>query len=317
MMDEALRQNWEGYRKVLQDNSKVKIDFWNVDKLVDEIQVHLLDEHLFSGEMQRLLRRALYFVEESDYCSKYFEQIIDSYIGQLNDKDSAKERKKKIAGLYLATQMVVQCAAEANIYRIAIRVSEYLIIRYWKYLLTNDKLGKTAYVEWLLKFLSMYRKWSQKYYEAVSFCCEQPNRLPHYNSVEDRVILYEILGHLVTYAYFLSFFSDYDADSKEKCQQVHNSIVGLINNYPQILYAPYDCHIGIINMVYRFLDRMGRAEDVHTLLQGQCTCLMGTISNTTNIQQLQILLKMQLMLIWDFLLKTIPHLRFGETYLNG
>jgi len=139
----------------------------------------------------------------------------------------------------------------------------------------NSKLGEKKYIEWLLKFLSMYRKWNQKYYEAVSYCCEQSNRLPHYSPVEDRVILYEMLGHLVTYAYFLSFFSEYDVDSKEKCQQVHNSIVELINNYPQLLYAPYDCHIGIISMVYRFLSRMDRVEDIHTLLQGQCKYLMG------------------------------------------
>ena len=28
-------------------------------------------------------------------------------------------------------------------------------------------------------------------------------------------------------------------------------------------------------MVYRFLDKMGRTEDIHTLLQRQCTYLMG------------------------------------------
>lgn len=69
MMDEALRPNWERYKatNTLWDNINVQIDFWNVDKLVDEIQVHLFDEHLFSGEMQKLLRRALYFVDESDY----------------------------------------------------------------------------------------------------------------------------------------------------------------------------------------------------------------------------------------------------------
>lgn len=274
MMDEAVRPNWEGYKKTLQNNSNIKIDFWNLDKLVNEIQIHLFNERLFSGEMQRLLRRALYFIEESDYPNKYFEQIIDLYIDQLSEKDSAKERKKKISGLYLAAQMVAQYAAEANIYKISIRVSEYLTIRYWKYLLDYNKLGERSYSEWLLKFLSTYKKWNQKYYEAVSYCCEQPNRLPHYNPVEDRVILYELLGYLTTYAYFLSFFSEYDTNSKKTCQQVHNSIISLINNYPQLIYAPYDCHIGIISMVYRFLDRMGQSEDIHTLLQRQCTYLM-------------------------------------------
>lgn len=276
MMDEALRPNWERYNatNTLWDNINVQIVFWNIDKLADEIQVHLFDEYLFGGEMQKLLRRALYFVEENDYHNNYFEQIIDSYIAKFSDKDSTKERKKKLAGLLLAVQMVAQYAAEASIYKIAVKVSEYLIMRYWKYLLLHNKLGENLYIEWLLKFLSMYRKWNQKYYEAVCYCCEKPNRFPYYNPVEDRVMLYEVLGHLTTYAYFLSFFGECDVDSEATCRQVYDSIVNLINNYPQLLYAPYDCHIGVISMVYRLLDRMGQEGDIHTLLQGQCLYLM-------------------------------------------
>ena len=76
--------------------------------------------------------------------------------------DTPKERRKKLLGLYLACQMIAQYAAEAGIYKIGIMVSEYLIIRYWKYRLENNKPGKLSNVEWLHKFLAMYEKWNQK-----------------------------------------------------------------------------------------------------------------------------------------------------------
>ena len=89
-------------------------------------------------------------------------------------------------------------------------VSEYLIIKYWKYIMTNNLFEKSAYIEWLIKYLSAYEKWNQKYYEAVRYCCAGANRLPFSNPVEQKVILFEVLGYLITYAYYLSCMPKFD-----------------------------------------------------------------------------------------------------------
>lgn len=275
VIDEAARPNWEGYvsHNTEWSGRKVKIEFWNIDKLVDDVQKYLFDEHMFGTKMQGLLRRALYFIGESDYHNEYFEGIIDSYLAQLDDKDNPKQRKKKLAGLYLASQMIAQYAAEAGVYKIGVMVSEYLIIRYWKYLLEQNGLEKVQYVEWLQKFLTVYDKWNQKYYETVRYCCEGKNRIPFHNPVEQRVLLYEVLGFLASYAYYLSFQGEHDKVAERRCQQVLTSIINLVNNHPQFPYAPYDQHVGIISMLYRLLDRLGGNEEISTLLQYQCTYL--------------------------------------------
>ena len=275
VMDEAVQPNWEGYvtHNTIWDGMRVQIEFWNIDKLTDDVQKYLFDEHIFGFEMQGLMRRALYFLGESDYRCEYFEQIIDTFLNQFNDNDSNKERKKELSGMYLASQMIAQYAAEAGIFKIGIMVSEYLIIRYWKYMLEHNKFEKVQYVEWLPKFLSSYEKWNQAYYEAVRFCCDGPNRFPFYNAVEQRVMLFETLSFLISYAYYLFSRREHDLVAQERCQQVQASILQLLNNYPQLLYAPYDRHIGIFSMLYRLLDRLGRAEDISTLLQNQCSCL--------------------------------------------
>ena len=223
--------------------------------------------------MQSLLRKALYFIDESDYRNEYFECIINDYLLRLKSTDTRKERKKKLSGLYLACQMIAQYAAEAGIFKIGIMVSEYLIIKYWKYMLENSKLGKLSDVDWLHKFLVMYEKWNQKYYEAVRYCCEGEDRIPCYHPTEQRLLVYEVLGYLISYAYTLSFRREYDRVAAERCYEIHTSIMHFINNYPQFAYAPYDRHIGIVSMLYRLLDRLERTEDICKLMRYQCTRL--------------------------------------------
>lgn len=205
VMDEAVRPAWEGY---VSENTNwsgipVKLEFWGIDKLVADVQQYLFEEKLFGADKQKLLRRALYFIGEGDYRNEFFEQIIDGYLSELHAEDTPRQRDKKLAGLYLATQMIAQYAADTQIYKIAIMVTEYLIIRYWKFLLQNQLFEKKPYMEWLIKFLSAYEKWNDQYYEAVRYCCDGKDRIPCYHSVEQRVMLYEMLGYLTTYAYYL------------------------------------------------------------------------------------------------------------------
>lgn len=276
MIDEATRPNWEGYKahNTNWDGMRVELDFWNIETLTEYVQKYLFDEHIFDAEMQVLMRRALYFIGEADYRKDYYEKIVEMYISQLNDKDSMKARKKKLSGVHLACQMIATYAEEAGFYKIGIMVSEYLIIKYWKYMMINNLFEKASYVDWLIKYLSAYEKWNQKYYEAVRYCCAGANRLPFNNPVEQKVILYEVLSYLITYAYYLSCTREYNKFSDKKCQEVLDSIIQLINNYPQFLYPAFDKHIGIVSMLYRLLDKLERCKDIDTLVSSQCGCLM-------------------------------------------
>jgi len=271
MIDEAVRPQWDGYTS---NNSNVQgmnvqIEFWNIDLITDLLQKHLLDEHAFNAEMQSMLRRALYFVEERDYRPEFYEQIIDHYMDTLN-VDNTKARKKTLTSVHLASQMIAQYSADAGVYKISVMVSEYLIIRYWKHMMKHDMLGDPLHREWLHKYLKSYEKWSDAYYMSVRCCCDGATPLPPCNSVEKRVILYEILGYLASYTYYLSYIGVFDLSARNKCSQITDSIIRLLNNHTEFHYAPYDRHIGIISMLYRLLDRLGRTNDVHALIQMQC-----------------------------------------------
>ena len=176
--------------------------------------------------------------------------------------------QKKMSGVYLASQMIAQFAAHEGTYKIGINITEYLIIRFWRYILLNNLFENSICVEWLHKFLNAYDKWNQQYYHAVKYVCESNECFPVCNPVEQRVIIYEMIGYLATYAYFLSF--RWSRDEQERSLQIYSSIVQLINENPMFFYPPYDISAGAISMFCRLSDRLGNTENIHIILDQLC-----------------------------------------------
>lgn len=273
MMDEAVRPNWEGYKRenTIWDGIPIELVFWDIDDITSRVQKYLFNEHLFGNDMRSLLRRSLYFVEESDYQKIYFERLIDNYLSKLIENNSKKEQEKILSGVFLATQMIAYYAANCEKYRIGIMVSEYLIIRYWKYLLDNNCFEIVQYIKWLHKYLTQYEKWNHMYYITVKFCCEGKNRLLLSNPVEQCVILYEMIGYLTSYAYYLYFKNQINRSCEVELSSVVNDIVQIFNNYPGVNYPPFDNHVGILTMVYRLFNSLGRKNEVVGLVNEICS----------------------------------------------
>lgn len=276
MMEDTIRFEWNGNtEEILQFGNysgyKLELDFWSIDKIADEIYSEQFNEYIFEKKMHSNLRKALYLVEENDYKNIYYEQIIDYYIDSL-DSDSLKKFKKNISSLYLISQMMAYYAASVKRYKISIMISEYLIIKYWKYLLTNSKFEDTQCVEWLIKFIQLYNKWNYDYFKEIEKCCYDENLFPKYNQVENRVLLYEVLSFLASYSYFISSFK-HSLNEKIKYNDLNkdllNSIVTLINKNPSFFYPVYDSDIGTINILYRLLDKNSMKDYMVGLLEDQ------------------------------------------------
>ncbi len=269
MMDEAVRLNWERFtsRYTNLDGIPVQIEFWNIDTITRYVEQYLFDEHICDSSVQSMLRRALYFLDDADYKQEYYELVIQNLMSNLNEDEKPKARAKKLTGLNLTAQMIAHYSAEKGRYKIAINVTEYLVICYWKYLLNSQNLQKEEHVKWLWKFLASYEKWNAKYYESVKCCAI--DGFPLYHPVVQRVMAYEVLGFLLSYAYYLSNKTPMVKSVSEQLHAVMDTIIGIINNTPQWLYAPYDRHIGVMSMLYRLLDRMGRFEESKAILETQ------------------------------------------------
>ncbi len=279
VLSEAVKQNWEGYidQHKTWDGLPINMDFWGIDEITELVQQNLFSEQLFPKEMHSAIRKALYFIEENDYRKSYFETIIDSYIEQLYNcktKGAAPNRTETkaldriLSSLQLSIQMIAQYAADAGKTKLCIQIYEYVIIQYWRFLLESALFEKTYYTKWLHQFLRHFLEWNNQHYESIKPFCVS-NMFPIYsNLVEQKLQLYECLGFLASYAYCSFFYGE-----ETRYHSIVNTIIQLMNNYPQMRYVPYDANIGELSMLLRTLLLSDRRNDAKVIVNNTVASL--------------------------------------------
>lgn len=281
IIEENTKYNWNGY---INSHNQYKghilqIDFWGIDKLTEQVQQYLFNEYLLPKEIQSSLRKALYFVEEQDYKHRFFEQVIDYYINKMTsmlDSDAQRAKKlqntkKEISSLFLASQMIVQYAYAHDRYKIGININEYLLIRYWQFLFKNHLLGKEQYTGWLIRICNEYKKANLLYYEAIQDFCERQDLFPRYGDIiEQRIMLYEIIGYLSSYAYYALYF-----EGRKSVEDIVNTIILLINLHPEFQYIPFDSNICQLSILFRLLCGLDRKEEVKSIINNECFILQS------------------------------------------
>lgn len=269
--DEAIKLNWNNYvnNNQMWNGIPIKIEFMGIDDIVMEVKENYFNEYLFDSSMHSFMRKALYFIDDGDYKKTYFEQIVDSIIIKIREAGKNKKKvNKACATLYMASQMICAYAANEGIIKVSIDISEYVIIKFWKYFLEEELFEKQQQVGWLIKFCKSYEHWNKLYLEKIERIVNQHSVLPNYNVVENRVLLYEVLSYLASYGNYLL-----NVDSK-RAKRVLNAIVGLINEYQYFAYAPYDVSINVVIMIQKLLVYFGRKNEAVSLLQMQVETMM-------------------------------------------
>lgn len=137
------------------------------------------------------------------------------------------------------------------------------------------------------------------------------------------MLLYEVIGFLTSYAYYLS-------DTKfEKVSSIVKTIVCLISNNPQFWYAPYDGHISIVTMIYRLIIKVGIQDDISYYLNTQTIYLMNyymiyrkyptptdSFQDAIDIEMENIVEDYETSGLWGYFLLWIGVLREEELYMN-
>lgn len=265
-IDESINLNWSNYV----NNNKswngypIEISFMGIDDIVENIIQCFFNEYLFEEYLRSNLRKALYFIDEGDYKNIFYEAIIDALVSKIeNSYKSRNSFEKHCATLYMASQMICSYADNVGANKIAISVSEYAIIKYWQFLFKNNLFEKEVYTKWIISFLKSYEKWNDKFVLKIKKFISEEIILPHYNVVETRVQIYEIIGFLSSYGNCLL---DYNT---EKARNILNIIIEFINKYDQFVYAPYDASIGIVIMLLRLLKAFDRFKDIQNIIEAQ------------------------------------------------
>lgn len=295
-----------------------------IDNIVNEILNNFFNEYLFDSVLHSSMRKALYFIDEGDYKRGYYEEIVDAIVLKIKDAGRNKRKLNKACStLHLASQMICKYANDMGNTKVAIDISEYVIIKYWKYLVEEELLGKVQKIEWLSKFCKCYEKWNEVYVEKIEKIVNNEIILPNYNVVENRVLVYEILGYLSSYGNYLLDIEP------NKSNRVLNIIAGILNDYEYYVYAPYDVSIGVIIMIYKLLLYFERKEEVRYLLRYQTKTLMhhyelnnkfpapsDTFEEAMEIEMNAGKVEYDVSAFWGYSLLLIQYMNDSELYMN-
>lgn len=173
------------------------------------------------------LRKTLYFSNECDNDLRYLDYLLDSILKDLGDLKRSKRLYRKNLYMYgLVTKMCCENCVDNDNNRVAIKVAEKSIVKFWEYLLEKDLFEETNEILVLQDITKEYEKVNKKYINNIEKVCEISPSFPIYNSLEYKLLVFESIGFICTYTYYLLYYYG-ENQEVEKNKQI---LIKLLNN---------------------------------------------------------------------------------------
>lgn len=276
---DAVRPNWEGYKK--SNNTKdINITSILLPDLVNLVLKLGFNETLFDKSKRSELRKCLYYLEESDYKLDFFESIVKKYFEDLKSATTERKKNKIFSSLRMVLSLVKYNANERQRYRVSIQFTEYVLICMWDYMLSNNRFEKKTETIWLESFIKLYADSNEKFIDNLSNFSTIRNGLPYYNSVEYKMLCFEIMGYLSVYATFLSTTNISNKfNLKYSAEEVVNLLVNLMNNNYGFYYPVYDNDGIELSLLFYIVLQHRDIRSVKNLVEGYVSHVMVNIRN--------------------------------------
>lgn len=246
--------SWKGYISQ-HETSSLNYEFWGIDDLVNLTEKYLINEYIFDDDIKSDLRKVLYFLNE-DTSLKYFQKLIDKLINKVNLENKKKKIYKKSLIIYTTIcRMCISYAEKQNL-KITVDMSEKALITYWNFLLKNKLFEKSVECEQLLNLSSYYMDCCRKYILEIKKVAHLTPSFSIYNSLEYRIIIYDVIGILSSYTYYIYYYYGLNDEVKENI----NLIITIINNNAAFYYPIYDLNCIEINTLIFLLKVSGNNQ---------------------------------------------------------
>ena len=138
--------------------------------------------------------------------------------------------KKCFSSFYMLLNLIIHWAHEHERNKVAIQITEYAIIKYWKFLLVHKLFEKKMYMDHLMLLLKLYERCNDRFCSVIFKMDQKGCELPFANTLEQRILLYEIIGFLSSYGYYLSSFQS------PKSQNIVTCLIGILNENQNYKY---------------------------------------------------------------------------------
>lgn len=274
VIKQNVEASWNGF---VNNNStkRIKFNFWGIDDLVIFTEQFLLNEYIFEDELKSDLRKTLYFYEE-DTNLKYYNELLKKLIDKIDIKNKkSKNYKKSIIVYILIAKMCIKYAYQKN-KKTAVNMAERALVIYWNFIFSNSLFEKKDEIELLNSICSEYQYCCKEYINEIKKIYQYKPGFPIYNSIEYRIAIYEAIGIIATYTYYIFYYRGKTNEVKENI----NLLITLINNNASFFYPIYDLNAIEINILIFLLKEVGNNQ-VDILVEA----LMAKIFSRMNISK--------------------------------
>lgn len=274
----SVEPSWSGFQ--VNNHSigsrKINYDFWSIDDIADLCMKCSFNETLFPNQYQSYLRKILYFMEEPDYRVSDNEKLINEYFKSIESAQSQTMRKKITTSLRMCLALLCNWAETRQLYHIALDILEYSIMKWWQLIKATNKFENAAFLSDLHECLNLYEKYVVLYSEQFSELSKCPHSLPFYNSIEHRLIYFELIGRLCTGGlYLLHKYGPHN----QKLNELMNILIGIINHNPFFKYPVFDDNTCEYTLLFLLLLKTERKNDLYELVNGVARGIMMYLIN--------------------------------------
>ena len=221
VIKQNVQADWNGYiNRNSTDN--IKYLFWGIDELTSMTEQVLLNEYLF--------------------------------------EDDIKDRRKKIYRKYLIVyllinKMCIAYASEKNV-KLAEKMSEKALIVFWNFIMKNNLYEKIEEIDTLIKLYKQYEDCCENYLDEIKKVYNYSPSFPIYSPLEYRITVYEVIGFISSYTYYLYY---YYGKINQVIENV-NILITIINNNASFFYPVFDLNSIEINTLIFLLQEIGNNQ---------------------------------------------------------
>lgn len=262
--------DWVQYTKKRTLTENIEFDFWGIDKITQLVDEHMFSETLFSSKHSKLLRLTLAFLELNEYDLRHFYTLIDELLEEGTTKRSDKRR---LSQLNLCLNILWGWAKDMNNLKPALKASEYVLLKSWKWLEKKDFVNDKRIVASFTKIKDTYLEVGRDYFIKIQNHCHIKHGLfkSTHNFIDYTLLVWEQIGMIATVGLLQVYETaiDYilnkevtkyaDARFGNACV-VADSLYDMIDNNPPALNPCYDEHCIEINLALLLFYKTGRKE---------------------------------------------------------
>jgi hypothetical protein len=205
---ENIRERFNGY---VRDQFSPPMAFtrWDLDELAKLFQEHLLNERILLKEHQRLLKRALVFLDVPDYDLDDFKQLIREFLPDI--ERLRRPRRSRVFGfIRLVLAMIRAECQDLNNLSPALVAYEYALLSIWGWMRRNGFFQEPV-VEEFARTYSQYLQLLLEWAEKIAPALRVPTGLAFggtYELVEYPMRTFEVIGNLGLLATALTYLPD-------------------------------------------------------------------------------------------------------------